>query len=89
LQIARGAAEPVALRPAQGQAERPHARPYAAQETTETGTEGDKGGSMKALTRKEAQKQLEFLMAMEKLARVLDRKVKQPAKAQKAKAAAA
>jgi len=44
---------------------------------------------MKALTRKEAQKQLEFLLALEKLARVLDGKAKQPAKAQKAKAAAA
>jgi hypothetical protein len=42
---------------------------------------------MKALTRKEAQKQLEFLMALEKLASVLDGKAKQPAKA-KAKAAA-
>lgn len=43
---------------------------------------------MKALSRKEAQKQLEFLMALEKLARVLDGKAKRPGKAQKAKAAA-
>ena len=44
---------------------------------------------MKALTRKEAQKQLEFLVTLEKLTRVLDGKAKQPVKAQKTKAAAA
>ena len=43
---------------------------------------------MKALTRKEAQWQLVFLLALKKLARVLDGKAKQPAKAPAAKAAA-
>jgi hypothetical protein len=44
---------------------------------------------MKALTRKEAQKQLEFLMALHKLDRVLNGpQKKRPAKAQKAAAAA-
>ena len=41
---------------------------------------------MKTVTRKEAQKQLEFLTALETLARVLDREAKKPAKVQKAAA---
>ena len=46
---------------------------------------------MKRLTRKEAQKQLAFLMALEKLDRLLNgqRKAKKPAKALKAQRAAA
>ena len=44
------------------------------------------GGSVKTVTRKEARKQLEFLTALETLARVLDREAKKPAKVQKAAA---
>ena len=44
------------------------------------------GGSVKTVTRKEAQKQLEFLTALERLARVLDGEAKKSAKVQKAAA---
>ena len=77
--------EQVLLQGSQSKTERPHPRLYAAQAGSESYR---KGGSMKALTRKEAQKELEFLMSLEKLARVLDEPKKQPVKA-KTKAAAA
>jgi hypothetical protein len=66
----------------QGKAEQPQPSLYAAAQASTEGNENG-GSRMKPLTRKEAQKQLEFLMALQRLSRVLDGKAKHPAKVRK------